>query len=72
MQRRKNKAQSRAQSFTEYAILIGLAVAVLIGIRVYMLRTVQEKFRQAADVFGQGEQYEKGVTQVTETGLRRE
>ena len=68
MQRRKNKAQS----FTEYAILIGLAVAVLIGIRVYMLRTVQEKFRQAADVFGQGEQYEKGVTQVTETGLRRE
>lgn len=29
-----------------------------------MVRAVQEKYRQSADVFGEGEQYAKGVTQV--------
>lgn len=37
------------------------------AIRVYFLRAVQEKYRQSADVFSDGAQYEKGVTQVTET-----
>jgi hypothetical protein len=33
--------------------------------RIFMTRVVQEKFRQSADVFGRGEQYERGVTLVT-------
>lgn len=33
--------------------------------RVFIIRAVQEKYRQSADVFGQGEQYAKGVTVVT-------
>lgn len=56
--------KSRSQSFAEYVILIALVVAVIIGMRIFMVRAVQEKFRQSADVFGQGEQYEKGVTNI--------
>lgn len=61
------KRQSKAQSFIEYAVLIAVAAAALIAMRVYLVRAVQEKYRQSADVFGQGEQYARGVTQVTES-----
>lgn len=61
MMRRGNKAQS----FLEYAVLIAVVVGALIAMRIYITRSVQAKFKQGADVFGQGEQYEKGVTQVT-------
>lgn len=56
---RKNK---QAQSFLEYAILIIIVVAALLAMRIYMLRAVQEKYRQNGDVFGEGEQYESEVT----------
>jgi len=55
----------KSQSFLEYAVLIGVVVGVLIAMRVYMVRAVQERYRESADVFGSGEQYAKGVTQVT-------
>lgn len=58
--------RDKAQSFTEYAMLIALAAAVLVAMRVFITRVVQEKFRQGADVFSQGEQYEKGKTVVTD------
>lgn len=60
-----NWCGGRAQSFVEYAVLIALIAAVIVGMKVFMVRAVQEKFRQSADIFGQGEQYEKGLTQVT-------
>ena len=47
--------------------MIGIFAAALIAMRVFMLRAVQEKYRQSADVFGQGEQYAPGKTQVTES-----
>lgn len=56
---RKNK---QAQSVLEYAVLIIIVVAALLAMRIYMLRAVQEKYRQSADVFGEGEQYESEVT----------
>lgn len=62
MKLRKNKSQS----FLEYAILIAVLVAAFIAMRIYFVRSVQEKYRQSADVFGEGEQYARGVTQVTE------
>lgn len=61
--RRRDK---RGQSFIEYAVLIGIVVGALIAMRIYMARSMQEKIRQTANVFGSGEQYEKGVTQVTD------
>ncbi len=60
---RRNKGN--AQTFLEYAVLIGVVAAALVAMRVYMVRAVQEKYRQSADVFGEGEQYAKGITQVT-------
>ncbi|MFA4853980.1 MAG: hypothetical protein WC616_01335 [Candidatus Omnitrophota bacterium] len=59
------KQGNRAQVFTEYVILVAIVAAVLVGMRIYMERAVQQKFRESADVFGEGEQYAKGVTQAT-------
>jgi chromosome segregation ATPase len=59
------KQGNRAQVFTEYVILVAIVAAVLVGIRIYMERAVQQKFRESADVFGEGEQYAKGVTRAT-------
>lgn len=59
------RRKSKAQSFIGYAILIAVVVAALLAMRVYLVRIMQEKFRQAADTFGQGEQYEKGRTLET-------
>lgn len=61
--------KNRAQSFSEYAVLIGVVVAALIGMHIYLGRIVQGKFRQAGDVFGGGEQYEIGLTQVTDDSI---
>jgi hypothetical protein len=57
---RKNKAQT----FVEYAMLIGVLVAVMVGMRVYFTRSVQAKYRVAGDSFAAGEQFEPGVTVV--------
>jgi hypothetical protein len=59
------RKSDKAQSFIEYAILIILVIGVLLAMRTYMTRAVQEKYRQSGDVFGAGEQYEKGVTITT-------
>jgi Flp pilus assembly pilin Flp len=58
--------RNKSQTFLEYAVLIGVVAAALVAMRVYMVRVVQEKYRQSADVFGEGEQYQKGVTVVGE------
>jgi len=47
-----------------YAVLIALVAAALVAMRIYLQRSFQEKFRQAADTVGGGEQYEKGLTEI--------
>ena len=59
------KKYGKAQSFLEYAVVIIIVAAVVVAMRVYFVRAMQEKFRQSADVFGEGEQYHEGVTSVT-------
>lgn len=61
MDRRRNKSQT----FAEYALLIAVMVGALIAMRVYVVRGVQQKYRESADVFGQGEQYASGRTLIT-------
>lgn len=63
--RRKN---NYAQSFLEYSLIIIVVAAALLATRMYLVRSVQAKYRQAGDVFGAGEQYVKGATHVTESG----
>lgn len=60
---RKNRLKS--QSFVEYAVLICVLVGALVAMKIHMARAVQEKYRQSADVMGDGEQYVKGKTQIT-------
>lgn len=57
----KNKA---GWSVVEYSMLIAIVVAALVAMFQYLSFSVRGKLRQAADVFGQGEQYEPGVTSV--------
>jgi hypothetical protein len=60
-----NKRNNQAQSLIAYVVLISVTAAVIVSLRAYMVRIVQAKFRQSADVFGQGEQYARGVTLVS-------
>lgn len=63
---RKQRITNKAQSLIAYSVLFCVVVAALLGMRTYMTRTLQEQYRQSADQFGQGEQYEKGETTETE------
>jgi hypothetical protein len=56
---------NKAQTMVEYALLIVIAIAALLTMRIYLLRIVQEKFRQTADVFGSGEQFARNLTKVS-------
>lgn len=56
----------KAQSFIEYAGLIIIVTGALMAMYIYFQRAYQERVRQSADTFGQGEQYEvNGLTGVT-------
>ena len=48
----------------QYAVLIILVAAAFMAMRSYLLGALQEKYRQSADVFGEGEQYQEGVTRA--------
>lgn len=56
-----------SQTFLEYAVVILVAAIALFAMRVYFVRAVQQKYRQSADVFGEGGQYVPGKTQVNES-----
>ena len=60
----KRRKDNRGQYLLEQALLIALVAAALVGMRVFLARVVQDKFRQSADVFGQGEQYAPGRTEI--------
>ena len=59
--------RQRGQSAIEYAALIGIVVAALVGMSVYTKRALMGKWRQAGDTFGHGRQFEPGRTAVTRT-----
>jgi uncharacterized protein (UPF0333 family) len=42
----------------EYAILLAILVAALLGTALYMKRAICGRWRSAADVFGYGRQYQ--------------
>ena len=59
----KNRRQ-RGSLIIEYAILVAIVVAALIGMQVYIKRAICGRWRAAADTFGHGRQYEYGVTTI--------
>ncbi|MBU3934118.1 MAG: hypothetical protein KKH11_05585 [Candidatus Omnitrophica bacterium] len=46
----------------EYAVLVAIVVVALLGMQVYIRRALCGRWREAADTFGHGRQYEPGVT----------
>ena len=46
----------------EYALLIAIIVAALIGISIYLKRAISGRWRTVGDTFGHGRQYYPGVT----------
>lgn len=60
------KSRSKKGVFTfEYVVLIALVVLALLAMRFYLKGAMQGRLRSAADSFGQGRQYEPGVTVET-------
>ena len=49
----------------EYAAFIAMLIAALLGMSIYVKRALEGRWRQVGDTFGQGRQYEPGVTVVT-------
>jgi len=44
-----NKRAKKAQVALEYAVLIAIAVAAIIAMKIYMTRSVQGRLRESAD-----------------------
>lgn len=49
----------------EYAVFIAIFIAAILGIAIYMKRAISGKWRESADTFGYGRQYEAGKTTAT-------
>lgn len=47
----------------EYAVLLAIIVAALVGMSVYLKRALSGKWRDVGDAFGYGRQYEPKITQ---------
>ena len=57
MMPRRLKQKNVSQSILEYIVVIMVITAALIVVVAYYKRSLQGKYRQAADVFGGGSQY---------------
>lgn len=42
----------------EYSLVLAAVVAAIIGVQIYLKRAISGRWRQAADTFGYGRQYE--------------
>ena len=47
------RVNKRAQGMLEYAVLIAIIVAVIVGMQIYVKRALQGKFKQTADQMGE-------------------
>jgi hypothetical protein len=59
--------RNKAQSILDYAVFIIILIAVLSIMAYYVRNSLSGRFRDMADVFGSGEVYQPGQTQVTVT-----
>jgi Flp pilus assembly pilin Flp len=49
-------------AMAEYAAFIGIIVAALISMAVYMKRAMMGRYKEVGDAFGHGRQFQPGVT----------
>ena len=55
---------SRGQTALEYAALIAIVSAALVGMSLYTRRALSGRWKTVGDAFGFGRQYERCVTKV--------
>jgi len=48
----------RAASIIEYSLILAVVVAAILGMQIYLKRAISGRWRQAADTFGYGRQYD--------------
>lgn len=58
--------KKHCQTIIEYSVLIAVCVLALLSMFFYIRNSISGKMREAADVFGQGEQYSVTNTTVIE------
>jgi len=63
--RTPHAARRKGQTALEYAVVIAVVVAALVGMSVYVKRAMSGKWRQVGDTFGYGRQFEPGKTAVS-------
>jgi len=56
--------KKKYQSILEYTVLIAVCVLALIFMFAYIRNSISGRWRQAADVFGQGEVYSSSHTTI--------
>jgi hypothetical protein len=59
------KRWSKGMTILEYSLLIAALLAALMGMQLYLRRAVSSKWREAADTFGMGRQYEDKGSRAT-------
>ena len=59
-----NMKTNKAISLLEYTMLIAIVTAALIGAQIYLKRGVCGRWKQTADVFGFGRQYDPANTGI--------
>jgi len=58
-------SSNKANLMVEYAVLIVVILAALLAISVYFKRAISGRWREAADTFGYGRQYDKQIIGIT-------
>ena len=48
----------RAASIIEYSLILAVVVAAILGMQIYLKRAISGRWREAADTFGYGRQYD--------------
>ena len=54
----KRDRRVRAASAIEYAMVVAVVIAALLGIQLYVKQAICDRWRQAADTLGYGRQYQ--------------
>ena len=55
---KNRKIYIKGVSVIEYSVVVAVVVAALLGMQIYLKRAISGRWRQAADTFGYGRQYE--------------
>ena len=56
----------KGASIIEYSLIVAVVVAAILGMQIYFKRAICGRWRQAADTFGYGRQYDAPELKIWE------